>query len=83
MISFRDFSADFCTNEVADVSTECSCRQEGESEEVPGNKCCYLQPFTTEDTCHWRSKVGEDCSSLPAFSSQQSSNQGLPVLHLS
>ena len=24
--------------------------------------------------------VGEDCSSLPASSSQQSSNQGLPVL---
>ena len=33
-------------------------------------------------TCDWRSKVGEDFSSLPASSSQQSSNQGLPVLHL-
>ena len=28
-------------------------------------KYCYLYPCTTEDTCHWRSKVGEDCSSLP------------------
>ena len=35
------------------------------------------------NTHHWRStKVGEDCSSLPASSSQRSSNQGLPVLHL-
>ena len=32
-------------------------------------------------TCCWRSKVGDDCSSLPAYSSQWSSNQGLPVLH--
>ena len=29
------------------------------------------------DTCHWRSKVGEDCSFLPASSSQWSSNQGV------
>ena len=30
----------------------------------------------------WEVKGCEDCSSLPASSSQQSSNQGLPVLHL-
>ena len=35
----------------------------------------------TEDTCHWRSKVGEDCSSLLASSSQWSSSQELPVLY--
>ena len=38
------------------------------------NKHCYFQPCTTEDTCHWRSKVSEGCSSLPAFSPQGSSN---------
>ena len=27
------------------------------------------------DTRHWRSKVSEDCSSLPASSSRRSSNQ--------
>ena len=48
-----------------DVSTECSSHHQGESEEVQ-----------TEDTRHWRSKVGEDSFSLPASSSQQSSNQG-------
>ena len=26
-----------------------------------------IMSCTTEDTRHWRSKVGEDCSSLPAF----------------
>ena len=32
------------------------------------NKLCYsLQPCTTEDTHHWRSKVGEDCSSPPCL----------------
>ena len=34
-----------------------------------------------ENTHHWRSKVSEDCSSLPISSSQWSSNQGLPVFH--
>ena len=29
---------------------------------------------------HWRSKVSEDCSSLPTSSSHQSSNQGLPTV---
>ena len=59
------------------------------------NKHCYLYPCTTEDALqHWRSKVSKDRStppsfssqwsnsSLPATSSQQSSNQGFPVLHL-
>ena len=36
---------------------------------------------TTDDTCHWRSKVGEHCSILPASSSQRSNNQRLLVLH--
>ena len=36
-----------------------------------------LLPCTTENRRYWKSKVGEDCSSLPAPSSQQSSNQGL------
>ena len=31
---------------------------------------------------HWRSMVGENCSSFPASSSQQSSNQGASVLHV-
>ena len=31
--------------------------------------------WTTEDTHHWRSKVDEHCSSLPASSSQWSRNQ--------
>ena len=30
---------------------------------------CYLWPCTTEDTRHWKPKVGEDCSSPPASSS--------------
>ena len=34
----------------------------------------------SEDTRHWRSKVSEDCSSLPPHHSR-SSSQGLPVLH--
>ena len=37
---------------------------------------------TIEDTHHQRSKVSEDCSSLPAFSSRQSSKPGIPVLLL-
>ena len=42
-------------------------------------KCEQTLPIivTTEDTRHWRSKVGENCSSLPVSSSQRSSNQGL------
>ena len=52
-------------NNFADVSTECSSRHQGKSERSAKQRC-YLQPCTTEDTRHWRSKVGEDCSSLPA-----------------
>ena len=55
----------------------------GESEEVRTNVAIYSHALltSTEDTCHWKSKVGVDCSSLPGSLSQQSSNQGLPVLH--
>ena len=35
----------------------------------------FIAMHYTEDTRHWRSKVGEDCSSLPASSSQQSMQQ--------
>ena len=51
------------------------------SEEVWTNTAIYSH-YTTEDTHHWRSKVSEDCSSLPTSSSQQTSNHWLPVLHL-
>ena len=45
-------------------------------------KVNQTQPCTNEDTRQWRSIGGEDCSSLPASSSQWPINQGLPVLHL-
>ena len=40
------------------------------------NKHYYLWPFTIVDTHHWRSKVGKDCSSLPASSSWWSRQPG-------
>ena len=69
-------------NYLADISTECSsCHQD----EV--NMCeqtlLFIALSYIEDTHHWGSKVGKDCSSLPVSSSQQSSKQGLPFLHLS
>ena len=41
-------------------------------------KCEQTLPLPcTTDTHHWRSKFCEDCSSLPAFSSQWATNPGL------
>ena len=49
---------------VSSEITSCHCRLNAQ------------QPCTTEDTHHWRSKVGEDCSSLPVFSSQAVQQSG-------
>ena len=42
-------------------------KQKAKSESM--NKHYYLQPCTTEDTRHWRSKVGEDCPSFQLHAS--------------
>ena len=62
----------------AKLSTKCPSCHQSESEEVWTNTTIYSDAL---HDCHWRSKVDKDCSSLPASSSQWSSNQRFSVLH--
>ena len=87
LVTFSGFSVGFCINEEEGYLLPTTARKitlptfrlnapvviRAKVKEV---RTKHHYSHTTEDTRHQRSKVGEDCSSLPASSSQRSSNQG-------
>ena len=91
--NLSDFSVGFCRNEekvicyqlefgkeLADILTECSSRHQGESEEVRTNIAFIAMHYWGYTSLEIKGRWG---LLLPASSSQWSSNQGLPVFHLS
>ena len=69
-------------NKIADILTKCYSHHHSECEEVQTNVAMHYWALLRIHARHWRSKIDEDCSSLPASSSQRSRNHGFSVFHL-